>query len=81
MQLVRHAESDAWLAMGLAFFLSVLPLTKQLVRCRGVGLAGAGAAASMSVALSHGQAGSQACAEHRLYELGGLETQPGAWGC
>ena len=32
LQLVRHAESDAWLALGLAFFLSVLPLTRQLVR-------------------------------------------------
>ena len=35
VQLVRHAESDAWLAMSLAFFLSVLPLTKQLVRPNG----------------------------------------------
>ena len=31
LQLVRHAESDAWLALGLAFYLSVLPLTRQLV--------------------------------------------------
>lgn len=31
VQLVKHAESDAWLSMGLAFYLSVLPLTKQLV--------------------------------------------------
>lgn len=32
LQLVRHAESDAWLSLGLAFYLSVLPLTRQLVR-------------------------------------------------
>lgn len=31
LQLVRHAESDAWLSLGLAFYLSVLPLTRQLV--------------------------------------------------
>ena len=34
LQLVRHAESDAWLALGLAFYLSVLPLTRQLVGAR-----------------------------------------------
>ncbi|PRW60975.1 DNA polymerase alpha catalytic subunit [Chlorella sorokiniana] len=35
LQLVRHAESDAWLALGLAFYLSVLPLTRQLASLSG----------------------------------------------
>ena len=30
MTLVKHAESDAWLGLGLSFHLSVLPLTRQL---------------------------------------------------
>ena len=30
LDLVRHAESDAWLALGLAFYLNVLPLSRQL---------------------------------------------------
>ncbi|GLI66368.1 hypothetical protein VaNZ11_010151 [Volvox africanus] len=30
LQLLRHGESDAWLALGIMFHLSVLPLTKQL---------------------------------------------------
>ena len=30
MSLVKHAESDAWLALGLCFYLNVLPLTRQL---------------------------------------------------
>ena len=30
MELVAHAESDAWLALGLSFYLNVLPLTRQL---------------------------------------------------
>ncbi|GFR41815.1 hypothetical protein Agub_g2585, partial [Astrephomene gubernaculifera] len=30
LKLLRHGESDAWLALGLMFHLSVLPLTKQL---------------------------------------------------
>lgn len=32
---MRHAESDAWLALGLAFYLSVLPLTRQLASLSG----------------------------------------------
>lgn len=35
LQLVRHAESDAWLSLGLAFYLSVLPLTRQLASLSG----------------------------------------------
>lgn len=35
LQLVRHAESDAWLSLGLAFYLSVLPLTRQLAALSG----------------------------------------------
>ncbi|GMH42291.1 hypothetical protein BSKO_10210 [Bryopsis sp. KO-2023] len=34
-QLISHAESDAWLSMGLMFQLSVLPLTKQLTNLSG----------------------------------------------
>ena len=30
LALLGHAESDAWLALGLAFYLSVVPLTLQL---------------------------------------------------
>ncbi len=30
MTLIKHAESDAWLGLGLSFHLSVLPLTRQL---------------------------------------------------
>ena len=30
MQLVKHAESDAWLALGLSVYLSAIPLTLQL---------------------------------------------------
>lgn len=30
VQLVKHAESDAWLALGLAVYLSAIPLTLQL---------------------------------------------------
>lgn len=30
LELVRHAESDAWLSLGLAFYLNVLPLSRQL---------------------------------------------------
>ncbi|KAG2444014.1 hypothetical protein HYH02_009213 [Chlamydomonas schloesseri] len=30
LRLLRHGESDAWLALGIMFHLSVLPLTKQL---------------------------------------------------
>lgn len=30
VQLVKHAESDAWLALGLATYLSAIPLTLQL---------------------------------------------------
>ena len=30
MGLVKHAESDAWLALGLSFHLNVLPMTRQL---------------------------------------------------
>ncbi|KAI3432425.1 hypothetical protein D9Q98_003979 [Chlorella vulgaris] len=35
LQLVRHAESDAWLSLGLTFYLSVLPLTRQLAGLSG----------------------------------------------
>lgn len=35
MSLVKHAESDAWLALGLCFFLNVLPLTRQLSNLSG----------------------------------------------
>ena len=30
MALVQHAESDAWLALSLAYVLNVLPLSCQL---------------------------------------------------
>eukprot|EP00898_Chlorokybus_atmophyticus_P002051 jgi/Chlat1/2847/Chrsp194S03002 len=30
VELVEHAEGDAWLALGLMFHLSILPLTRQL---------------------------------------------------
>ena len=30
MGLVQHAESDAWLSLGLSFHLNVLPMTRQL---------------------------------------------------
>ena len=30
LELVRHAESDAWLSLGLAFYLNALPLSRQL---------------------------------------------------
>ncbi|KAK9810187.1 hypothetical protein WJX72_006462 [[Myrmecia] bisecta] len=33
--LLKHAESDAWLSLGLAFFLNVLPLTRQLTNLSG----------------------------------------------
>lgn len=32
---LRHAESDAWLSLGLAFCLNVLPLSKQLTALSG----------------------------------------------
>lgn len=35
MKLVRHAESDAWLAMGLAIYLNAVPLTLQLSNISG----------------------------------------------
>ena len=35
MELVQHAESDAWLSLGLSFFLNVLPLTRQLSELSG----------------------------------------------
>ena len=35
MKLVRHAESDAWLAMGLAIYLNAIPLTLQLSNISG----------------------------------------------
>jgi hypothetical protein len=35
MALVGHAESDAWLALGLMFYLSVVPLTLQLSNLSG----------------------------------------------
>ena len=34
-QLLLHGESDAWLALGLMFQLSVLPLSKQLTNLSG----------------------------------------------
>jgi DNA polymerase alpha subunit A len=33
--LIGHAESDAWLALGLMFYLSVIPLTLQLSNLSG----------------------------------------------
>ena len=30
LELVQHGESDAWLALGLMFYLNVLPLSCQL---------------------------------------------------
>ena len=35
MKLVGHAESDAWLALGLCFYLSAVPLTLQLSNLSG----------------------------------------------
>lgn len=35
MGLVKHAESDAWLSLGLCFYLNVLPLTRQLSNLSG----------------------------------------------
>ncbi len=35
LTLVKLAESDAWLALGLMFYLSVLPLTRQLAQLSG----------------------------------------------
>ena len=35
LELVQHAESDAWLSMGLAFYLNVLPLSRQLASLSG----------------------------------------------
>ena len=35
MELLSHAESDCWLALGLAFTLSVVPLTLQLSNLSG----------------------------------------------
>ena len=35
MSLVKHAESDAWLSLGLCFYLNVLPLTRQLSNLSG----------------------------------------------
>ena len=35
MTLMKHAESDAWLALGLTFHLNVLPLTRQLTSLSG----------------------------------------------
>lgn len=35
MQLIQHAESDAWLSLGLSFYLNVLPLTRQLSELSG----------------------------------------------
>jgi hypothetical protein len=35
MALIGHAESDAWLALGLMFYLSVVPLTLQLSNLSG----------------------------------------------
>lgn len=42
VKLTQHTESDAWLSMGLAFYLSVLPLTKQLVSRGKLGAASRG---------------------------------------
>lgn len=35
LALIGHAESDAWLALGLAITLSVVPLTLQLSKLSG----------------------------------------------
>lgn len=35
MDLLQHAASDAWLSLGLSFYLSVLPLTRQLSEVSG----------------------------------------------
>ena len=35
MSLVKHSESDAWLSLGLCFYLNVLPLTRQLTNLSG----------------------------------------------
>lgn len=35
LELIRHTESDAWLSLRLAFFLAVLPLTRQLAELSG----------------------------------------------
>lgn len=35
MTLLRHAESDAWLALGLSFHLNVLPLSRTLAEISG----------------------------------------------
>ena len=35
VQMIQHTESDAWLAMRLASFLAVLPLTRQLAELSG----------------------------------------------
>ncbi|GAX83060.1 hypothetical protein CEUSTIGMA_g10486.t1 [Chlamydomonas eustigma] len=35
VELCRHAEGDAWLALGIMFNLSALPLTKQLTNLSG----------------------------------------------
>jgi len=35
MELVQHAESDAWLSLGLSFYLNVLPLTRLLSELSG----------------------------------------------
>lgn len=35
MELIQHAESDAWLSLGLSFYLNFLPLTLQLSQLSG----------------------------------------------
>lgn len=35
LQLVGHGESDAWLSLGLAFYLSIIPLSLQLANISG----------------------------------------------
>lgn len=35
MGLIRHGESDAWLALGIMFHLSMLPLTRALTALSG----------------------------------------------
>ena len=35
MELVAHTESDAWLALNLAIFLNLLPLTRVLAALSG----------------------------------------------
>ena len=35
MELIQHGESDAWLSLGLSFYLNVLPLTRQLSELSG----------------------------------------------